>query len=784
EEARAEESRLGRHVPVGLSANRYLILIAYLFGLAIGVHLLNLLAVFFLALIIYFTEYDRDDLTSGQRFTGILVAGAVSMALFVAVYPGIVQWLPTLAGMVDNLFVFMIGVTGIVVFAVYYTHAKRMQTLNILALVFAMLLIGYSTYAVIFIRSAANPPIDENDPETTEAIVSYLKREQYGSTPLFSGATFENSKQAVDPENTVNFPRRWSPDPNHWTEYRKYKSDSEFFFKYQIGHMYWRYFLWNFLGKASDIQDSPAILFASQAPQFYFQTPSEHASRNLYFGIPLLLGLFGAAFQFSRDWRRGFAVAVLFLVSGIGIIIYLNQPPFQPRERDYSYVASFFAFALWIGIGATGILELVGELFKRETDRVQPVLFGLAGLLVAAVPGWMLYQNYDDHDRSGRYVAPDYAYNMLASLDENAIVFTNGDNDTFPLWYLQEVEGTRTDVRVTNLSLLNTPWYARQLKKQASRESEPLPIALPDDAIEELTVQGWQPRDVEIPVDKSLIGSNELPLAMDTSLIESPMRWRLEGRPYAYSDEFNLLHGADQMALDIIVTNARQGWKRPVYFAVTVSPSGQLNLQNYFQLEGQAFRVVPIRHNAGQLGRVVPGLTSSKLKQFRFRGTDDPTVYFDDNIRNMLDNYRNVYAHAAESLAQQGSIEEASDLMKMISEALPFDVIPGDEQSFLLMARAYNSIGDMDAQLALMKRLEPLVLHRLEFEANTQQDQRSILNFVQMIRYTYIEARAYDSGEAFSRKLADLLGDSAFVETADELRALRESDDSSGAAND
>lgn len=770
EEARVEAAQLGRHVPVGLSANRYIVLIAYLFGLAIGVHLLNLLALFFLALIVYFTEYDRDDLSNGERFAGIVKTGIVSMVAFVAVYPGIVQWLPTLAGMVSSLSFFLVAVTGLIVWSVYYTHTKRMQTANLLALVFAMVMIGYSTYAVIFIRSASNPPIDENDPETTEAIVSYLKREQYGSVPHLSGPTFDNVKQAVDPNNEVSFPRRWSPDPLHATEYRRYKSDMEFFIKYQLGHMYWRYFLWNFLGKASDIQDSPAILFASDAPEYYFQTPSERASRNLYFALPLILGLFGAAFQFSRDWRRAFAVFILFFVSGVGIIIYLNQPPFQPRERDYSYVASFFAFALWIGVGATGILELVGDLLKKESDRISPVLFGLAGLIFAAVPMWMLYQNYDDHDRSGRYVAPDYAYNMLMSLEENAIVFTNGDNDTFPLWYLQEVEGVRTDVRVTNLSLLNTSWYARQLKTQSSRESTPLPISFGDDDIANLQVQGWRPREVELPVDKNLIANSELPTVLDTSLIESPMRWNLQGRPY--SEDINILHGADQMALDIILTNARQGWKRPVYFAVTVSPSGQLNLQNFFQLEGQAFRVVPIKHNDGQLGRVVPKLTSERLKRFRFRGTTDPDVYFDDNIRNMLDNYRNVYAHAAESLAKIGEKEEARELMQIISEALPFDVIPGDEQSFLLMARAYEAIGDKSPQLDLMKRLEPLVLHTLQYNARTRQEQERALSFVQIIRYTYLNHQEFELGADFSQKLATLLGDTAFVETADDLRAV------------
>ena len=775
EKARAEEKLLGRQSsPFALAANRYLILIAYLFGLAIGVHLLNLLAIFFIALIIYFSEFDRPEFTNGKRFGHIVATGVVSSVAFCLVYPGVVQGLPGLAGSFDSLLVFAVLVVGAVTLAIWWTHSRRHAILNLAAVSIAMVLIGYASYALIFIRSAADPPIDENDPETTEAIVSYLKREQYGQTPLFSGNTYDNTTGQMTPTE-VTLPRRWSQDPAHVRVYRQYGSDSEFFWKYQVGHMYLRYFLWNFAGRASDVQDAPAItgLTATEGAQYYFQTPSERASRNVYFALPLLLGLFGFLYHVKRDWRRALAVFALFFIAGIGIIVYLNQPPSQPRERDYSYVASFFAFAIWVGIGATGLIDYLASLLSRNGNGLVPfVLYPIAVLVFVAVPGLMLYQNFDDHDRSGRFVAPDYAHNMLMSVDENAVLFTNGDNDTFPLWYVQEVEGLRTDVRVANLSLLNTPWYIKQLKHQPSRESEPLPISLPDSEIDQIGVSLWNPRDVAIPVDKELIaGSGELSAAMgDTSVIESPMRWRLEGRPFPYQEP-NILHAADQAALNIVMTNAQNGWQRPIYFAVTVSPDGQLDLQNYFQLEGQAFRIVPIRHNQTTLGRPHPAITPERLKSFRFRGTDNPDVYFDHNIRSMLDNYRNVFSHTAESLARDGDVEGALELLDLINERMPFDVVPGDERSFVLMARAYQAASAEGQAIDIVKRMEPLVLHQLN-HASTTQEQEYFGNFIRIIQGTYLQGRDFEAAAAFSRGLGELLDDTSYVQTAEEFEAL------------
>ncbi len=777
EKAAIEEAALkgGQH-PFGLATNRYLVLIAYMFGLAIGVHLLNLLAIFFIALIFFYSEIDKAEWTGKQRFWGLVKTGVVSSAAFLVVYPGIIQMLPGAVGDSGSPALVVILFLGAIVFGVAYTHKKRMQAANLIALCIAMVLIGYSTYSVIFIRSAANPPIDENDPETVEAIVSYLKREQYGQTPVLRGNTYDNRIARVDDRREVWFPRRYSADPNHMRVYDQYASDGQFFLQYQVGHMYLRYFLWNFVGRASDVQDAPAITGFSEmeTSRYLYQTPSEEASRNAYYGLPLLLGLIGAAFHFMKDWRRGFAVMVLFLVTGLGIILYLNQSPMQPRERDYSYVASFFAFSLWIGIGASGLIQLAGEAMLprlKGEDGPKWMALGMGGVLFAAVPLLMMVVNFDDHDRSGRYVAGDYAYNMLQSVEKDAILLTNGDNDTFPLWYLQEVEGVRQDVRVANLSLMNTSWYVRQLKNQSSRDSEPLPISMPDNQIDDLSIGPWPPDNISIPVRMERLYSETSTLfGDDSSMVQSPMTWHLKGRPYPLDPNINLLYGVDQVVLNMIMTNAEQDWKRPIYFAVTVSPDGQLNLQDYFQLEGQAYRVVPIKHDV-PLGRVVPDLSLDRLRKFRFTRLNDPSVYFDENIRRMVDNYRNIFSHSAMAIADAGRVEEATQILNDFMEAVPFETIPGDERSYLFMAQAYQAVGDSVRAIELMKRSEPIVLHRLEF-ATSDRDIQLAARFIEIIRIAYLDGRDFEAAAEFTNKIAELIGDDAYKQTAEELEAM------------
>ena len=777
---RVEEAALkarGEH-PFGLHADRYLVAIAYLFGLAIGVHLLNVLTLFFIALIVYFQKVDRPDWTTGQRIKGIVATAFVSVVAFLVIYPGVVQTLPTLAGASGVPTLFVIAVVAALVGLVWWTQKKGMPVANLAALTVTMVILGYSSYGLIFIRSAADPPIDENDPENAEAIVSYLKREQYGSTPLLSGNTFNDRTGRVDEE--TSFPRRHSSAPQHAQLYAQYDSDWDFFWRYQLGHMYGRYFMWQFVGKAADTQDAGWIAFANGPPPG--ETPSEMGGRNVYWGLPFLLGLIGLGFHIQKDWRRALAVGVLFLVTGVGIILYLNQTPFQPRERDYSYVASFFAYALWIGLGATGLIEAVGDRMASASGAVRRgVTLALAALVFAAVPGWMLVENYDDHDRSGRRIATDFARNMLESTAPNAILFTNGDNDTFPLWYLQEVEGVRRDVRVVNLSLLNTPWYIRQLRDQWSRESAPLPMSVTDADLAgiggpidrrptgDLAPRLFQDQEVALPVDANRFLDETIAGRLDTSTIPDRMTWTLRGQPVGEGQ--SVLYTADLAVLDILRSVAEDGWQRPVYFAATVAQSSELGLQSYFQNEGLARRVVPIARPTGDPdGYVTPEVALARLGKFEFGGLDDPDVYHDENARNMADGYRIRFATIAGQLAERGRTEEAVALLDRVTQAVPTETIPASFGSLYTLAEAYQRAGQPERLVDLLQRAESDVLTNLE-GASSPAAQEDVFQYLQFIQSAYLLAEQYDAAAAFSGRVADAVGDDRYRRTADEFRA-------------
>jgi hypothetical protein len=557
--------------------------------------------------------------------------------------------------------------------------------------------------------------------------------------------------------------------------YDQYDSDWEFFWEYQVGHMYVRYFLWNFSGRQSDVQDAPAVTgisFIDPPDTQLRQTPSEKASHNVYFALPLLLGLFGAFYHASRDWRRAFSVFTLFLVTGIGIIIYLNQTPNQPRERDYAYVASFFAFSLWVGIGAGGILELAYDAVRDSLKSLKRagVMTGVGLVLFAAVPLWMTYENYDDHDRSGNFVARDYAYNMLNSVAENGILFTNGDNDTYPLWYLQEVEGVRTDVRVANLSLLNTDWYVEQLKNEAAYESEPLPISMSEQRINNLRPSRFEPQTVQIPVQPNAASQfSDVYLAEqtpDSLTIERPMSWRLEGR--AFGRDVRILQVADRVAYNMIRTAAEQGWQRPIYFATTVARDGTLNLDPYFQLEGQANRVVPIRSGAA-IGRAVPGLTEERMNAFRFTNLSDPDLYLNENARRMIDGYRISFSQAGEQLVRQGYPDRARRLLTNFVDQVPFSTVAGDIQTFVLMARALEVAGANDRAIRVMQESEPVVMH--EVRSGARRSMTYALQYAGSIRGAYRDAGMQDALTSFDERLEQALAD-ANVALSDRQRQM------------
>ncbi len=710
-------------------SERWLVLIAYMFGLAIGVHLLNLLAIFFVAIIVYFKKRDFTLISFS-------VMGVIAVFSFFLVYPITIQKLPDWADRIGDATYGLIGpmtylliIVGSLSYAIYHTHKKKYRIANIALISYAMILIGYSSYAVIMIRSIADPPIDENDPETFEDFVSYLKREQYGDTPILQGRYYENATGQISQDEKL-FPRRHSSDPRHLQFYSRYNSDLEYFISHQINHMYVRYFNWNFIGREADIQDT------GWRSGFEEERYPENKASNAYFFIPFLLGLFGLVYHFSSDWRRAFAVFTLFIVTGVAIIVFLNQSPYQPRERDYAYVGSFFAYAIWIGLGVTGLIELIKTYAKSNTA----IGYGLIALCFIASPVWMASENWDDHDRSNRYVAPDYAKNLLESLAPNAIVFTNGDNDTFPLWYAQEVEGVRTDVRIVCLSLLNTDWYIRQMKDQWSHESAPLPISYTDEEIDYITsrIDRWEPRVITIPVDKEMLKQafsedyqykEAIGVRPDTSLpilktgtdfeipvdtLDDEMKWRVTGRFFGNDAQGNgvyYMQVQDLVILDILETN---DWLRPVYFANTVSTQSMLGMQDYFRTEGKAYRVIPKKMDSEYTGYIDTKIHTRRLNKMSFREWNNPDVYLDENIRRMLGNYRFSFLQLAETYIDRSQPDSAAYWLNRAEELIPFRE---DEEGYnlqALFAVSYIELDRIEDAERVIEGIKPVMISDFE----------------------------------------------------------------------
>ena len=522
-------------------ANRWIVLIAFLMGLSIGIHLLNLLTIPAFVFMYYYRKNEGKELPF-KKLLGIFLIGVVIEALLVFLF---IPYLPKLAAFFDRIFVngfglpynsgslfFMVALLGLCFWALFYTLKKDKVFWNTVMLCVTTLVIGFSLFSIVIIRSAAKTPTNEYQPDNAYTLVRYLSREQYGSTPLLYGQYFDapydlksgkywaplNGKYVkVDapadaeylPEGKMLFPRMWSSaSPSHVDFYESYMNGKgvrvkgathkkptfganlRFFFDYQLNWMYWRYFMWNFVGRQNDIHSpSPGELFygnwesgvgfidrlrlgdQEDAPAIL----AENKGKNHYFFLPLLLGLLGLVFQFDRDKRGSWIVFLMFFMTGIAIVLYLNQPPYQVRERDYAYAGSFYMFAIWVGLGVAALYEWLNDVSKGKASKV--VAVGTS-VLCLGVPALMAEENWDDHDRSHRYTSTDMAANYLNSVGENGMLVTHGDNDTFPLWYAQEIEGIRTDVRVVNTSLLGTDWYIDQMK-WACNESKPLPLSIP-----------------------------------------------------------------------------------------------------------------------------------------------------------------------------------------------------------------------------------------------------------------------------------------------------------------
>jgi phage shock protein PspC (stress-responsive transcriptional regulator) len=834
-------------------ADRWLIFIAYMVGLSIGVHLLNLLAIPAVICVYYFKRFTFS-------WKGLVTSLIVSVLILAFIMYGLIPGFVFLASRIElftvntiglpynsGFFVLIIAFVTSIVLAIRYTMAgpdrNRIALFAFLTLLFSgawtiggnpvlnililaafgagiwyfagrnrviintfltsilVIMIGYSSFSVIMIRAAAQPPMNQNNPSTAMSMLYYLNREQYGSRPLVSGpyynaplesyvddkptyspvdGKYKITNRSVEPiydERFVTlFPRMWSQDPGHVRIYKQwvpvkgkpvrisspegegrieYKptfgENLSFMFTYQAGFMYFRYFMWNFAGRQNDIQATggpfngnwisgiPFIDNLRLGPQESLPEGLKNVpSRNVYYLLPLLLGLAGLYYQMNRDIRNFWVVMLLFLMTGLAIVIYLNQYPNQPRERDYAYAASFYAFSIWIGMGVLFLWDLLSRLTGQKVAAPLAVILSLA-----AVPALMASQNWDDHDRSGRYTAPAIARNYLESCAPGAILFTNGDNDTFPLWYAQEVRGIRTDVRVCNLMLFNTDWYIEQMKKQAY-ESEPLPLTLPiekyydgvnnqvfiyerikepvevkkviefiasNDPGTRLTLQNGEQRDyiptrtIRIPVDRDKVLRSGTVKPEDADLIVPWIDITLTG---------NSILKSQMMTLDMLAHNE---WERPVYFA-TGYHNDAFGLEEYFQLEGSAYRLVPIKSqnkNWLDYGRIDTDiLYDNMINRFNWGNAKDPDVYLDYyHVRTFtVVRARLNYARLARALSEEGDNRRAIEVLDYVMEELPLEQLPWD--MFMPdIIDAYLLAGATERALELSSAMEEYYRDRL-----------------------------------------------------------------------
>ena len=736
-----------------IKQHKWIILIAYMMGLSIGVHLLNLVTIPALALIIYFKKYKNITLL------GVSLSLSISLLIVGIIVEGIIPGLPSMASFVERFFVNSLGLpfgSGIIFFIIVFlsllvyllkfSQEREKVTLNISLLSLTFILIGYSSYSLVLIRSNYNPPIDENNPENILNFISYLKREQYGYRPLFKGQYFDadvikqeetgvNYKKGkdkyeikekkfsyvYDDKRTTIFPRMYSSSPNHIERYREitnlnknqkptFSDNLEFFFKYQIGHMYLRYFLWNFSGRESDIQNAKWLGLLNKFDKVPYQIEVNKA-RNNYLMIPLLLGIIGLLFQFYRDRKNFYVVMLLFILTGIALVVYLNSPPIEPRERDYIYAGSYYAFSIWIGFGSLFLYSILQKIFKKDK-----ISLAICFLLSIQSPIILANQNWDDHDRSNRYLTVDSAKNLLASCAPNSILFTGGDNDTFPLWYVQEVENFRTDVRVIVLSYFNTDWYIEQMMSKKNK-SEKIDFSVSLDSYIQGGLNDYLPyrndsriqnRPISLKGYINLVKRNSKAIQVPTSVsnynsIPSKSFWlasidkeNLLGKFNSYYQDTllinlknnkNGLEKKDLAFLDLLQAN---NWKRPIYFNNTSLNGIGLELKRNVIQEGFAYRLLPILSpNSGSLIDSEKMYKNLMYNSF-WRGLDDERAYFSEDHRGFIMNYRSTFNTLIKELINKKEYDKALEVINKSLEIIPDKAIMYDHFSVQIVEYLIN----------------------------------------------------------------------------------------------
>ena len=800
---------------------RWIVLIGYIIGLSIGVHLLNLLTLPAMVLVVYFRKYKSST-------KGIIYALLISFVLVGVILWGIVPGIVKYSSVIERLFVntfhtgFNVGtiiyfvlIAGLLAWGLWYSEKKKKRLLNMGLLSLVFLLVGYSTFLILPIRSNANTPIDENNPEDAVALLSYLNREQYGTHPLVYGQQFntpvidnkdgspvyvrkfvvsgttgdirsfftrfdaqqfiENSKEKreygelkikeryevgdgkakevpiYDSKYTVLFPRMWSSSGNHIAEYKNWagitgpdsKADRsgrtipnipsfgenmKFFINYQMWYMYGRYFMWNFVGRQTLDQGMGGQLSGEWLSGIKFidearlgpQDMPEHMknkARNTYYFLPLILGLLGLYFQFSRNGKNGLVVLMLFVMTGIAIGVYLNMYAYQPRERDYAFAASFYAFSIWIGLGVYAIYEWIKKYFNKKAAAA------VSTVVCMGVPVLLAAENWDDHDRSQRYLVREIGKSYLDACAPNAILFVAGDNDTFPLWYLQEVEGYRTDVRICNLSLMQMDWHVDQAVRKAY-DGEPVPLRMTKDMYQSGTrdfLQGVnkikEPQNIKdvmqeiykpannqkyafinaidfyIDVDKEKVLKNGTVPADLADYIVDRVTWRM---PIRYSNErgdtIGVISKAYIVMMDILANN---NWERPIYYVGTSGGDVFFGLENYLQAEGMVHRLVPVYSNHETpnilyVGRVHTDILYDNLmNKYNLFQFGDENIFLSEDFTRMTGYYKTFLLRLSEALIRENKLDSAEKVLDRCYQWFPKTTIPYEGSDFFYIGRFY-----------------------------------------------------------------------------------------------
>jgi len=633
------------------SGDRWIMLIAYITGLSIGVHLLCLLCLPAMSFVVYFRRAKRITpvgllltLAAGGLLVGIILYGII---------PGVMK------------LSYGIIVVVLLLILAYYKARRRLLRLSLASLL--LILAGYSSYGVIYIRANANPPMCENAPDNLTALGSYLNREQYGETPLYPRIYSQRHEQVY--EDWMGGVEKSGGQPTKAENLR-------FFLTFQVNFMYWRYFLWNFVGRQNNIQGNGEVEHGNWITGIRWiddrllgcdtsMLPSDLADnkgRNVFYGLPLLLGLAGIAWQ-GRQGREGqqqlWVVSLLFVMTGLAIVVYLNQTPMQPRERDYAYAGSFYAFAIWIGLGVGMVQNVIRGCGGTKARGYAKCAAFIEALLCLFVPLQMASQTWDDHDRSGRYTCRDFGANYLESTQREGypIILTNGDNDTFPLWYNHEVEGVRRDTRVCNMEYLQTDWYIDQMKRPAY-DSPALPIS-------------WQHEDYQtgrmeiLPVETDSLSITHDGVTMNISL---------KDRRYLFKNEL--------MVLEMLSSG---DWQRPIYLSISTGPDILPFLRDHLVLEGLLYRISPTA--TGQQVDV-ERLYDNVMHRFRFGGLSRQGIYVDEDVKHLANTHQLIMGILIDSLLQQGDTRRALAVCHKWQQEMPSANVPYTDAA-LSMARCY-----------------------------------------------------------------------------------------------